>query len=127
MVLRATEVIKFENVEVRIFKVEQGYRVELSSTLSDYWHRGVFWDFEQLLEWLTPQLEKLADGYALGGDWLMLESDFDGNEMYRGWFIYDAPRGWEGYDPLTNCCYGAMHRKELKQKIDRVEEERAIA
>jgi hypothetical protein len=123
MAPKSIQVITLDNIEARIYRVQQGYRVEVSSSLSDYWHRGVFWDFHTLEEWLKPELEKLNDGFPLGGDWIMLEGDFDGNGMYRDWFICQE-KDWQGYDPLTNCCYSAPSLAALKVKIDQIENER---
>ncbi len=91
--------------------------------LVDYWHPSIFPDLHQLEEWLKFELEKLEAGFFLGGDWIMLEGDFDGNGLYRDWFICEA-RHWQGYDPLTNRCHTALSLKELKEKIDRIENER---
>jgi hypothetical protein len=124
MTPRAIQVISLDGIEARIFHVTQGYRVEVSSTLNDYWHPGIFPDFQQLEEWLQSQLAMLSAGFPLSGDWLMLESDFDTNEIYRGWFIDKAAQNWQGYDPLTNCCYSASTRKALKAKINQIEDER---
>jgi hypothetical protein len=123
MTPKPIRVITLDNIEVRIYRVQQGYRVEVSSTLNDYWHPGIFWDVQQLEEWLKLELEKLNDGFALGGDWMMLEGDFDDNGIYRDWFICKA-KEWQGYDPLTNHCHTALFLKELKAKIDRIEDER---
>lgn len=113
-------IININDIEARIYRVEQGYRVEVSSCLSDYWHPGVFGDLQQLEEWLEPELEKLNAGFALGGDWMMLEGDFDGNGRYRDWFICQSQQ-WQGYDPMTNCCYSSPSLVALMAKIDRIE------
>jgi len=125
MVSKSIQVITLDGIEARIFRVQQGYRVEISTTLVDYWHRGVFWDLHQLEEWLEFEVEKLEVGISLGGDWLMLEGDFDGNGIYRDWFVCQE-KDWQGYDPLTNCCHTAPTLKALKAKIDRIEEERSL-
>jgi hypothetical protein len=117
---KVVQVIPLDDIEARIYRVEQGYRVEVSSCLSDYWHPGVFWDLQQLVEWLYPELEKLNAGFALGGDWMMLEGDFDGNGKYRDWFICQA-QNWQGFDPMTNCCYSASSYIALMAKIDQIE------
>jgi hypothetical protein len=119
------QVIDRAGIEARIYRVQQGYRVEVNGTETEfYWHPGIFRNLQELFVWLTLQLEKLEDGLPLGGDWLMLEGDFDGNEIYRDWFISEAPN-WQGYDPLTNCCHTAPTLKALKAKIDRIENERS--
>jgi hypothetical protein len=123
MAPKSIQVISLNDIEARIFRVQQGYRVEVSSTLTDYWHRGVFQDFEQLQDWLKFELEKLEAGFSLGSDWLMFEGDFDGNGIYQDWFICEA-QDWQGYDPLTNRCYKASTFKALKAKIDQIEDER---
>lgn len=117
------QVITLDGIEARIYQVQQGYRVEVSTIMVDYWHRGVFWDIHQLEEWLKFELEKLQAGFCLGGDWMMLEGDFDGNGIYRGWFI-DEEQDWQGYDPMTNRCYTSPTLKALKLKIDRIQDER---
>jgi hypothetical protein len=117
------KVIIFDDIEARIYRVQNGYRVEVSTTLVDYWHPGVFRDLHHLEEWLKFELEKLEAGFCLGGDWLMLEGDFDGNGIYRDWFICEE-KNWQGYDPLTNRCYSASSSLALKAKIDRIENER---
>lgn len=124
MASKSIQVITLNGIEARIFRVQQGYRVEISTTLVDYWHAGVFWDLHQLEEWLKFEVEKLEVGVSLGGDWLMLEGDFDGNGIYRDWFICKE-KDWQGYDPLTNRCHTAPTLKALKAKIDRIEEERS--
>jgi hypothetical protein len=123
MVSKALQVITLDDIEARIFPVQQGYRVEVSTTLADYWHPGIFPDLRQLEQWLTFELEKLEASFVLGGDWMMLEGDFDGNELYGNWFICQE-KDWQGYDPLTNCCYSAPTRSALKAKIDSIESER---
>lgn len=123
MLPKPIELITLDDIEARIYPVKQGYRVEVYSTLSDYWHPGIFGDFQQLEEWLKAELEKLNDGFPLGGDWMMLEGDFDGNGVYRDWFICQA-QDWQGYDPLTNHCHTAPSLKHLKEKIDRIKDER---
>jgi hypothetical protein len=120
----AVRVITLDDIEARIYRVEQGYRIEVSSCLSDYWHPGIFSDLQQLEEWLYPELEKLNVGFALGGDWMMLEGDFDGNGKYRDWFVFQD-KNWQGYDPMTNCCYSAASFVALKAKIDRIENVRS--
>ncbi len=120
----AVRVITLDDIEARIYRVEQGYRIEVSSCLSDYWHPGIFSDLQQLEEWLYPELEKLNVGFALGGDWMMFEGDFDGNGKYRDWFVYQS-QNWQGYDPMTNCCYSAPSLVALKAKIDRIEDVRS--
>ena len=117
------ELITLDDIEARIYRVQQGYRVEVYSTLSDYWHPGIFGDFQQLEEWLKAELEKLNDGFPLSGDWMMFEGDFDGNGTHRDWFICQA-QNWQGYDPLTNHCHTAPSLKQLQEKIDRIEDER---
>jgi hypothetical protein len=124
MTPQSVQVINFDDIEARIFQVQQGYRVEVSSTLNDYWHPGIFPNFQQLEEWLQSQLAILSAGFSLGGDWLMLESDFDTNEIYRGWFIDKSVKNWQGYDPLTNRCYSASTRKALTAKINQIEDKR---
>lgn len=124
MTLNSIQVVSLDDIEARIFRVQQGYRVEVSTTLMDYWHPGVFEDLQHLEEWLKFELEKLEAGFSLGGDWIMLEGDFDGNGIYRDWFICQG-KDWQAYDPLTNCCYTAGTLAALKLKIDRVEEERS--
>ena len=121
---KTVRVITLDDIEARICQVEQGYRVEVSSCLSDYWHPGVFWDLQQLEEWLEPELEILDAGFSLGGDWMMLEGDFDGNGRYRDWFICQAQQ-WQGYDPMTNRCYSAASLAALMAKIDRIEADRS--
>jgi hypothetical protein len=124
MRLNSIQVVSLEDIEARIFRVQQGYRVEVSTTLMDYWHPGVFEDLHELEEWLRFELGRLEAGFCLGGDWIILEGDFDGNGIYRDWFICQL-KNWQGYDPLTNCCYTAGTLAALKLKIDRVEEERS--
>ncbi|GAB4174359.1 MAG: hypothetical protein Fur006_04210 [Coleofasciculaceae cyanobacterium] len=121
---KTVRVITLDDIEARIYQVEQGYRVEVSSCLSDYWHPGVFWDLQQLEIWLEPELEILNAGFSLGGDWMMLEGDFDGNGRYRDWFICQAQQ-WQGYDPMTNRCYSAASLVALMAKIDRIEADRS--
>lgn len=125
MTSKSIEVITLDGIEARIFQVQQGYRVEIYTTLVDYWHTGIFWDLHQLEEWLEFEVEKLEVGISLGGDWLMLEGDFDGNGIYRDWFVCQE-KDWQGYDPLTNRCHTAPTLKALKAKIDRIEEERSL-
>lgn len=125
MASKSIEVITLDGIEARIFQVQQGYRVEIYTTLVDYWHTGIFWDLHQLEEWLEFEVEKLEVGISLGGDWLMLEGDFDGNGIYRDWFVCQE-KDWQGYDPLTNRCHTAPTLKALKAKIDRIEEERSL-
>ena len=120
MTPKSIQVVILDDIEARIYRVQQGYRVEVTSTLSDYWHPGIFPNLKELLKWLQPQLETLNAGFPLGGDWMMLEGDFDGNGIYRDWFIYEAQH-WQGYDPWTNCCYGAPSFAALKSKIDQIE------
>lgn len=119
------QVIEYSNIEASIFPVEEGYRAVIRSP-DFFWHPGVFSDLQLLWEWLRLQVETRARGLPLGGDWLMLEGDFDSNEIYQDWFIYDAGKRWEGYDPLTNRCYCASRLQELKRKIDQVERKRAF-
>lgn len=123
MVPQSIQVITLDGLEARIYRVQQGYRVEVSTILMDYWHRGVFWDINQLEDGLMFELEKLQAGCCLGGDWMMLEGDFDDNGIYQGWFICKE-QDWQGYDPLTNRCYIASTLKALKLKIDRIQDER---
>lgn len=119
------QVIEHSGIEARIYQVQQGYRVELDGTDTElYWHVGVFADFQQVNAWLKFELEKLDAGLLLGSDWLMLEGDFSGNRFYRDWFICKG-LDWQAYDPLTNRCYIASSLKELKGKIDRIEDERS--
>jgi len=61
---------------------------------------------------------------VLGGEWMMLEGDFDGNERYGDWFVNQTVQRWEGYDPLTNRCHTAPTLRALKEKIDLIESER---
>jgi hypothetical protein len=122
MALKALQVITLDGIEARIFPVQQGYRVEISTTLLDYWHPGIFPDLHELEEWLKFELEKLEASFALSNDWMMMEGDFDGNGLYRNWFICQD-KGWQGYDPLTNRCYSAATRSALKAKIDSIEAE----
>ncbi|MEC4893659.1 MAG: hypothetical protein SAL07_14795 [Oscillatoria sp. PMC 1051.18] len=117
------KVVEKDSIEAQIFQVPQGYRVVINSP-NFYWHPGIFWSLTLLEEWLILQLERLEASLPLGGDWLMLEGDFDSNEFYRGWFIYDGGQVWQGYDPLTNRCYTGSNLRELKNKIDRLEAER---
>jgi hypothetical protein len=119
----AIQVIEHGGVEARIYQVQQGYRVEVSGTETDfYWHPGIFRSQQELWDWLRPQLENLIDhGLALGGEWMTLEGDFDGNELYCNWFICQKHDTWEGYDPLTNRCHKAQSLAELKAKIDQIE------
>lgn len=124
MVSKSIQVITQDDIEARIYRVQLGYRVEISTTLVDYWHPGVFRDMPQLEEWLKFELEKLEAGFSLGGDWIMLEGDFDGNGIYRDWFICEG-QNWQGYDYLTNCCHTAPSLVALKSKIDRIEAERS--
>lgn len=123
MASKSIQVITLDSIEARLYQVQQGYRVEVSTTLVDYWHTGVFRDLHQLEEWLKFELEKLEAGFCLGGDWLLLEGDFDGNGLYREWFICQE-KDWQGYDPLTNCCYTASSKAALKAKIDQIQAER---
>jgi hypothetical protein len=123
MVPKTIKVITLDDIEARIYRVQQGYRVEVSSTLHDYWHPGIFWDFQHLEEWLKAELEKLNHGFSLNSDWIMLEGDFDGNGIYRDWFICQE-QDWQGYDPLTNHCHTAPSVQKLQEKIDRIEDER---
>jgi hypothetical protein len=120
------EVIEQGGIEVRIYPVQQGYRVEISGTETEfYWHPGIFQSLQVLWDWLQPQLYALSDlGLVLSGEWMTLEGDFDGNEIYRDWFICQG-QSWQGYDPLTNCCYTAPSLMVLKQKIDQTEIERS--
>lgn len=114
-------VIESSGIEARIYQVQQGYRAEISGAETEfYWHPGIFEDFYQLQEWLNFELEKLEAGFFLRGDWLMLEGDFDGNGMYKSWFIYQE-QDWQGFDPLTNRCYKASSWKALKARIDQIE------
>ncbi|HEY9632255.1 MAG TPA: hypothetical protein V6D14_02550 [Coleofasciculaceae cyanobacterium] len=124
MTPKSIHLITLDDIEARIFQVQQGYRIEISSTLVDYWHPGVFPDLLQLEEWLNFELEKLQAGFSLSSEWMMFEGDFDGNGIYRDWFIFEAQH-WQGYDPLTNRCYTSSSLKELKMKIDRIEDERS--
>jgi hypothetical protein len=121
--LKAIQVITRDDIEARIFPVQQGYRVEVSTALVDYWHPGVFPHLQQLQAWLTFELAKLDSGFSLSGDWMMLEGDFDGNGRYREWFICQQ-KNWQGYDPFTNRCYTAPTRSTLTAKIDRIESDR---
>jgi hypothetical protein len=123
MTPKSIKVIPLDDIEARIYRVQLGYRVEVSSTLTDYWHPGIFPDLNELLEWLKPELEELNAGFALGGEWMMLESDFDGNGIYRDWFICEAQQ-WQGYDPFTNRCHVAPSFSSLRKKIDQIEAER---
>jgi len=125
MAPKSIQVISLDDIEARIFQVPQGYRVEVTATLDDYWHPGIFRDLHQLEEWLQFELEKLDGGFSLGGDWMRLEGDFDGNGIYRDWFICEE-KDWQGYDPLTNCCYIAPSLTVLKAKIDQIELERSL-
>ncbi|MEC4989659.1 MAG: hypothetical protein SAJ37_13095 [Oscillatoria sp. PMC 1068.18] len=118
------KVIERDSIEAQIFQVAQGFRVVINSP-NFYWHPGIFWSLIELEKWLDWQLEKLEASLPLGEDWLMLEGDFDSNELYRGWFIYDSRKVWQGYDPLTNCCYTRSSILELKKKIDGLETERS--
>lgn len=126
MTPESVKVIALDSIEARIYQVEKGYRVEVSGTLSDYWHRGIFWDLQQLEEWLEPELERLNAGFAVSEDWMMIEGDFDGNGKYRDWFFCQE-KNWQGYDPLTNCCYTAPTWNALQVKIDRIEDERSLS
>ncbi|HBB30613.1 MAG TPA: hypothetical protein DC064_01855 [Cyanobacteria bacterium UBA9273] len=124
--ISSIQVIERSGIEACIYQVEQGYRVQIQATESEfYWHPGIFWSLEELLAWLNLELATLEASLPLGGEWMMLEGDFEDNEIYRGWFIYKTKREWQGYDPLTNCCYTAPYLKGLKGKINRIEEERA--
>jgi hypothetical protein len=125
MAPKSIQVISLDDIEARIFQVPQGYRVEVTATLDDYWHPGIFRDLHQLEEWLQFELEKLDGGFSLGGDWMRLEGDFDGNGIYRDWFICEE-KDWQGYDPLTNRCYIAPSLTALKAKIDQIELERSL-
>ncbi|NEP02415.1 MAG: hypothetical protein F6K58_27955 [Symploca sp. SIO2E9] len=119
------QVISHAGTEARIYPVQQGYRVVVSGTETEfYWHPGIFQSKQELWDWLRPQLEVFIDsGLALGGEWMTLEGDFDDNQMYRKWFINKTAQEWQGYDPLTNRCHTAGSLKALKVKIDRVESE----
>ena len=92
------ELIEYGSIEARIYRVQKGYRVEVSGTETEfYWHPGIFPSLQVLRDWLIPQLEALVnDGLALGGEWMMLEGDFDGNELYRDWFICETAQEWQG-------------------------------
>ncbi|MGF1480213.1 MAG: hypothetical protein ACFB4I_12095 [Cyanophyceae cyanobacterium] len=116
------QAIEYQSIEVRIYQVLAGYRVEMSGLGTQfYWHPGIFAQFEELWEWLLPQLEAFArDGLPLGGEWMMLEGDFDDNGFYCDWFICKT-QAWQGYDPLTNCCHTASTWQALKQKIDEIQ------
>lgn len=118
--------IESDAIAASIYPVQQGYRVVINSP-EFYWHPGIFPSLPQLREWLTHQFRTLELGLPLGGDWLMLEGDFDSNEIYRGWFVYDARCSWRGYDPFTNRCYRAATLKQLKAKIDQIEFERSVS
>ncbi|MEQ8996885.1 MAG: hypothetical protein RID53_10330 [Coleofasciculus sp. B1-GNL1-01] len=121
----ASQAISHDGIEVRIYPVEQGYRVVVSSILNEYWHPGIFPSVQELWDWVQPQVEALAeDGLPLAREWMMLDSDFDGNGMYGDWFINQAARHWEGYDPLTNRCYTASTRIALTRKIDQIQAQR---
>ena len=119
----AIKIVEHGGVEARIYQIEQGYRVEVNGTETDfYWHPGIFHSRQELWDWLRPQLEALIDsGLALSGEWMTLEGDFDGNELYRDWFICQKQPHWEGYDPLTNRCYTASSLAMLKVKIDQIQ------
>jgi len=116
------QVIEHAGVEVRIYRVQQGYRVEVSGTETEfYWHPGIFESVQELWNWLQPQLEVILDsGLALAGEWMTLEGDFDDNQIYRDWFINKKDQEWQGYDPLTNRCYTAQSLEMLKEKIDQI-------
>jgi hypothetical protein len=122
----SVQVIEHGGIEARIYQVQQGYRVEVSSLDTEfYWHPGIFGSKQELWDWLRPQLYALIDnGLVLGGEWMMLEGDFDGNERYGDWFVNQTAQRWEGYDPLTNRCHTAPTLRALKEKIDRIELER---
>ena len=119
----AIQVIEQDGIEARIYSVQQGYRVEVSGTETEfYWHPGIFHNQQELWDWLRPQLEALINsGLALGGEWMALEGDFDGNELYRDWLICQKQELWESYDPLSNHCHTARSLVALKAKIDRIE------
>ena len=123
MLTHPVQVSEYDGYEVRIYQVRDGYRVEINGIGTQfYWHPGIFRRQEELWEWLRIQLNALVDdGIALGEEWMMLEGDFDGNGLYRGWFIQQTRQHWQGYDPLTNCCYTAPTWQTLQAKIERVE------
>ncbi|NEQ25205.1 MAG: hypothetical protein F6K28_40245, partial [Microcoleus sp. SIO2G3] len=64
MAPKSIQVISLDDIEARIFQVPQGYRVEVTTTLDDYWHPGIFRDLHQLQEWLPFELEKLECGFS---------------------------------------------------------------
>ena len=119
------QVIEQGGIEARIYRVQQGYRVEVSGIGTQFfWHPGIFRTECELWDWLFPQFYALVDdGIVLGGEWMMLEGDFDGNGIYQDWFICQTARSWQGYDPLTNCCYTARTWQALQAKIDEKQSE----
>ena len=123
MPISPNQTFEREGIEIRIYRVPKGYRVEVSGIGTQfYWHPGIFGDRQELWHWLSPQLEALVeDGIALSGEWMMLEGDFDGNGFYREWFICETAQNWQGYDPFTNCCYTASTWQALKEKIDQLD------
>jgi hypothetical protein len=56
MASKSIQVIIQDDIEARIYRVPLGYRVEISTTLVDYWHPGVFRDMQQLEEARAPLL-----------------------------------------------------------------------
>jgi hypothetical protein len=60
MTPKSIQVISLDDIEARIFQVPQGYRVEVTTTLDDYWHHGIFRDLHQLEQWLQFELESAA-------------------------------------------------------------------
>lgn len=123
------QIVERQGVEICIYRVLKGYRVEVSGIGTQfYWHPGIFPELPALWDWLVPQLEAFVeDGVALGGEWMMLEGDFDGNGFYRDWFVCKTAQSWQGYDPVTNCCYTAPTWQALREKIEKVKKSRLFS
>lgn len=120
--LKPDTVANTDDIEARIYPVQLGYRVVVMDGTDFYWHPGIFWSKQELLEWLKPQMEALADlSLPLSGEWM---KRVGADVMYQDWYCHQAASNWEGYNPMTNRCHTAPTLDALKQKIDRIEAER---
>ena len=111
--------LEHHGITVRIYRLQQCYRVELSNREGKlYWYPGVFRSEQELWDWFKPQLEALIEeDIALSGKWMQSSEE----ELYQGWFIIETADGWEGYDPMTNHCNRASTLEELQDQINRIE------
>lgn len=97
--------LEHNDITVRIYHLQQCYRVEVSTREGKlYWYPGVFRSEQELWDWFRPPLEALIEeGIDLSGKWMQSSEE----ELYQGWFVMKVITFTEA-------------RNKLKAVLDRV-------